>query len=288
MKKFFRFLIEQVFPTFSMQKVNKQLKEKINNEKTQSTVSNMVNIDAIPIDSFRKKYAETFEVKNRFEDKAKTNVIGITIAITVIMGTSSLTGSIISKYPYAALHWLSFAILLASIIYLIVSGIAAIDVLFNENTMSIVDLPDLSADNHKTKVKYDDCTSRNINRNIVRNNIVNSSYICIRNALICMMVLFVLVSVPASFSKGTSKKTEATLNGYTISYNSTITMPNGIDIEEVNNCIIQDVTSRSNVEDGSLNNFVDMGGEFFAQYKCIGSEIIVECFYCFDNVLNQR
>ena len=100
------------------------------------------------------------------------------------------TKFLITKYPCLVLHWLSFLILLAAIIYLLVSRIHAIKVLFDENVMSVVSLSDLSKDSISAKEKCYDCSNRNINRNIIRNNIVYSSYICIRNPLICMMFLY--------------------------------------------------------------------------------------------------
>lgn len=287
MKKIFRSIIEQIFPSLSVYKANKQLKNKINSEEIQSNIPYMDNVDTIPIESFRRKYADTFEVKNKFEDKAKTNVIGITIAITVIMGASGLTGSLINKYPYYALHWLSFIILLAAIIYLLVSGIDAIKVLFDENAMSTVDLPDLSTDNICTKEKYDNCTNRNIQRNIVRNNIVYSSYICIRNALICMMLLFVLVSVPVITVKKSDDNIVVTSSDASVSYSSNIIIPENINIENINNSIIQDKASRESVDDGTIYSFVNISEKYFVSYKCYDSEIIVERFSCFDKVLNK-
>lgn len=151
MGRFIRSIIGQVFPSVSMRKANKQLKEKINCGESQSNRAFMDNFDQIPIESFRQRYAETFEVKNKFEDKAKTNVIGITIAITIIMGSSDLTDSLISKYSCITMHWISFIILLAAILYLLVSGIDAIKVLFNENTMSTVNLSNLATNDVDTK-----------------------------------------------------------------------------------------------------------------------------------------
>lgn len=275
-----------MFPSNSMSKANKQLKEKINSEESQSIITFMDNVDAIPIESFRQKYNETFEIKNKFEDKAKTNVIGITIAITVIMGASGLTDSLISKYPCAALRWVSFIILLAAIIYLLISGIYAIKILFDENVMSIIDLPDMSADNNNAKEKYDDCTNRNINRNIVRNNIVYSSYICIRNALICMMVLFILVSIPFTTKRKDSNVTAISSEAF-ISYSSTITIPTGIDVASINDCIIQDKTSRDTICDGTVYSFVNLSEKYFVQYKCFDTEIIVEVLSCFDKIINE-
>lgn len=286
MFKFLQSIIGQVFPSISMRKANKQLKEKINSTESQSNRAFMDNFDEIPIENFRKKYAEAFEVKNKFEDKAKTNVIGITIAITVIMGASGLTGSLISKYPCFVLHWVSFIILLVAIIYLLASGIDAIKVLFDENTMATVGLRDLSTDDISTKEKYDDCTNRNIKRNIIRNNIVYSSYICIRNALICMMVLFVLVSIPLTTAKSKDNKIVVS-TGSSISYSSTIIIPDEIDVTDINNSVIQDREDRDSVDDGTIYSFVNINKNYYVQYKCFGSEIIVENFFYFDKVIDE-
>ena len=225
------------------------------------------------------------EVTYKFEDKAKTNVIAITIAITVIMGAYGLTGSLINKYSCITLHWISFIILLTAIIYLFVSGIDAIKVLFNENTMSTVGLPDLAADDVDTKEKYDDCTNRNINRNIIRNNFVYSSYICIRNALICMMMLFVLVTVPLTTTK--SKDNIVVSSRSSISYSTTIIIPDELDVADINNCVIQDREARDSIDDGTIYSFVNLNRNYYVQYKCFGSEIIVENFFCFDKVINE-
>lgn len=287
MKRIIQSIIEQIFPSISISKANKLLKKKINSEKSQSNISDKENFDVIPIESFRQKYTETFNIKNKFEDKAKTNVVGITIAITIIMGASGLIDSLIRKYTSVPLHWISFILLSISIIYLLVSGIDAIRVLFNENTMSIVDLPDLSADDIGTKEKYDDYTNRNINRNIVRNNIVYSSYICIRNALICMMVLFILVSIPFSDIRekvGTGMVT----NNSSISYSSDIIIPERISRSTINNSITIDKSTREDIKDGETYTFVNMDEKYLVEYKCVGTNIIVQTFSTFDKVINNQ
>lgn len=285
MSSFFHSIIKQVLPSISVYKANKLLKAKIDSTENQNDTAFTNNVNAIPIESFRQKYNETFEIKDKIEDKAKTNVIGITIAITVIMGASGLTGSLINKYPCVTLHWISFIILLAAIVYLLISGTDAIKVLFDENSMSIVDLSDLSVDTIATKEKYLNCLNRNINQNIIRNNIVYSSYICIRNALICMMILFILVSIPLTTTKRNNKMD--ILSESSISYSSNIIIPDEIDIVDINNCIIQDKEGRNSIDDGTVYSFVNISKKYCVQYKCFGSEIIVENFSCFDKVINE-
>ena len=38
----------------------------------------------------KEQYDETFNTKEKIEDKAKTNIIGISISITLIMGASGV------------------------------------------------------------------------------------------------------------------------------------------------------------------------------------------------------
>lgn len=157
--------------------------------------------------------------------------------------------------------------------------------LFNENTMSTVKLSNLATNDVDTKEKYDDCTNRNISQNIIRNNIVYSSYICIRNALICVLVLFVLVSIPFTTAKSKDNNMMDSSES-SISYSETIIIPDSIGVTDVSNCIIQDREDRNSIEDGTIYSFVNTNKNYYVQYKCFGSEIIVEKLFCFDKVIN--
>lgn len=287
MRNIFNTILEQILPSLYARKANKELKNKINGTDGQSNIAYMDYSDKISLDVFKQKYAETFDVKNKFEDKAKTNVIGITIAITVIMGASGLTLSISNKFTSDVLQWVSFTVLLLAIIYLLLSGIRAIKVLFQENVMSTIELSDISSDDKEMKEKYDACINQNINRNIIRNNIVFSSYICIRNALICMVVLFCLVAIPFSSTQTNSSNDSALNNKSSISYNSAIIIPEDISIVDINESVFQDKTARNSIENGKTYSFVNIDKKFYVQYKCFGVEIIIEHLSCFDNILNE-
>ncbi len=282
-------VLYEIIPAVSLYRANRALTEKINSEESQANVAYLDNINAIPIDSFRQKYAESFEMKNRFEDKAKTNVFGITIAISVIMGATGLTGSLINKYHSPILNWIVFFILLAAIVYLLASGIDAIKVLFKENTMSTVALSDLSTDSFATKEKYDDCINRNIYRNTIRNNYLHSSFLCIRNSLICLMVLFILVSVPitAKNSISTTAVVATPFSDSSVSYSSTVIIPDGLVVAKINESIFQDLAERDVIEENTVYSFVNIAEKYFVQYRCYKSDIIVTAFSCFDRVHNE-
>ena len=125
----------------------------------------------------------------------------------------------------------------------------------------------------------------NISQNIIRNNIVYSSYICIRNALICVLVLFVLVSIPFTTAKSKDNNMMDSSES-SISYSETIIIPDSIGVTDVSNCIIQDREARNSIEDGMIYSFVNTNKNYYVQYKCFGSEIIVEKLFCFDKVIN--
>ena len=151
--------------------------------------------------------------------------------------------------------------------------------------MSTVNLSNLATNDVDTKEKYDDCTNRNISQNIIRNNIVYSSYICIRNALICVLVLFVLVSIPFTTAKSKDNNMVDSSES-SISYSETIIIPDSIGVTDVSNCIIQDREARNSIEDGTIYSFVNTNKNYYVQYKCFGSEIIVEKLFCVDKVIN--
>ena len=157
--------------------------------------------------------------------------------------------------------------LLLAIIYLLLSGIRAIKVLFQENVMSTIELSDISSDDKEMKEKYDACIHQNINRNIIRNNIVFSSYICIRNALICMVVLFCLVAIPFSSTQTNSSNDSALNNKSSISYNSAIIIPEDISIVDINESVFQDKTARNSIEDGKTYSFVNIDKKFYMMYS---------------------
>ena len=158
--------------------------------------------------------------------------------------------------------------------------------LFTENTMYFVEVLDMYDDNEEIKEKYDDCANRNIDRNIIRNNIVFSSYICIRNALICMVLLLIFIAIPVNFKEDKIQRNIEVNNSY-ISYNSDIAFPEGYDVLKLNKIVMQDKESRELLENGDLYSFVNATEKMFIQYRCFGSNIIVEKLCFFENIQEE-
>lgn len=89
-------MLGQIIPIIDIAKKNKILREK------NCTVSNIEipeNIEEIDIKYLEDDYKATLDVKNRFEDKAKTIIAALTIAITLILNLSKIIDTVANKIP---------------------------------------------------------------------------------------------------------------------------------------------------------------------------------------------
>lgn len=196
-------VIDLVFPMLSNCQANAKLRKKIHpkNESGQdiepeSILSSIDNSDQIDLDILKGQYDETFKTKEKIEDKAKSNIIGISISITLIMGASGILSVLNSKYPFPAVSWVAFVLIVASIIYMLTAGILIIRLLTNENEVYIVTLGELASDAETLRDQYGKRISQNQNKNIIRNNYLFTSYECIRNSLICLFAILILTTIP--------------------------------------------------------------------------------------------
>lgn len=157
------------------------------------------NSDKLDLKTLKEQYDETFRVKEKIEDKAKTNIIGVSISITLIMGASGMLSELNNKYPLPIFLWATFALIVVSIAYMLIAGILVIRLLTNENEVYVVSLNSIASSGETLRNDYDKRISQNRNKNIIRNNYLFTSYECIRNSLICLFVIMVLTITPISF-----------------------------------------------------------------------------------------
>ncbi|NCD10372.1 MAG: hypothetical protein EOL98_13345 [Negativicutes bacterium] len=148
------------------------------------------------IEVYKDQYFDTFKIKDKLEDKAKTNVVGVTIAITLIMGASGVINTIYARFPIPIIKWIAFCLLSAAVMYMIAAGLLAIKVLIKDNKMFNVNIETFASGNQALSEEYNECINLNKLQNIMRNNSVFTSYECIRNSLVCLFLILMLVSVP--------------------------------------------------------------------------------------------
>ncbi len=196
-------VIDLVFPMISNYQANANLREKIHPKdengqdiEPESILSYIENSDRINLDILKDRYDETFKTKEKIEDKAKTNIIGISISITLIMGASGILSVLNNKYLSPAVSWVAFVLIVVSIIYMLTAGILIIRLLTNENEVYMVTLSELASGGEILRDQYGKRISQNQNKNVIRNNYLFTSYECIRNSLVCLFVILILTTIP--------------------------------------------------------------------------------------------
>lgn len=201
-------MLRGLIPVINVIKANKKLKDKNSNEEVQVPE----NIFEIDLKYLEEDYKSAVETKNRFEDKAKTIIAALTIAITLILNLSKIIEIISDKYDFYLINILLFILAILAIIYMLMAGILAIQVLIKENILYPISLLERTK---QDKVRIYVKTQLNVNQNLIRNNIIFSSYESIRNSVVCLVIIFILASVPYS-SENNGLTIEKQVSSYNI------------------------------------------------------------------------
>lgn len=154
------------------------------------------NAEQLTCETLKEKYEDTFKIKDKLEDKAKTNIVGITVAITLVVGASDMLSAINNKFQLPVLQWASFSLFVVCIGYMLIAGLLVIQVLIDQNETYFIKLSSLASGDEALKEDYDKCITQNQIKNNIRNNYVFTSYACIRNSLICLFIILIFVAIP--------------------------------------------------------------------------------------------
>ena len=181
-------MLGQFIPAIDIYKANSNLRKK-NSDITKIVIPN--NINQIDTKYLEDDYKATIETKNKFEDKAKTIIAALTIAITMTLNLSKMIEEAATKVQVPYFSYCVFGVAILSILYMLVAGIMSIQVLIKENILYPIPL-----EKRKEKTSIYQATQQNINQNLIRNNIIYAAYISIRNSVICLLVIFILAVLP--------------------------------------------------------------------------------------------
>lgn len=247
-------IFDLLFPMLANIKDNKKVRDELSpvdengaKQEPEGVLCYVENSDEIGTETLKRQYENTIKTKEKLEDKAKSNVIGVTISITLIMGASNVLKVISEKYSIPFFSWLAFALFTVAVAYMIIGGILAVKVLINENHVYIIPLGKFGANETELRTAYDINTAQNIRKNLIRNNYIYTSYECIRNALVCLFFVLVLSALPLNFS--TDDTTPANYRQTTGNY-SFMYSPDAI-------LCLDNQPVRSNVETAILNIIKD-------------------------------
>lgn len=191
-------IFDIIFPFHANCKANSIIKSRMrpNDEIEESVIPSGVLQRVDCPDNIRNEvledlYEQTFKTKDKLEDKAKSNVMGITISVSLIVGSTKLLSYVNSEAERLCI----IILLIISVFYMIVSGWLVIHMLIDENETYVIKLNSLAEGGGSLRADYDQCILLNQYKNLIRNNYLFASYACIRNALISLFIMFLLIVI---------------------------------------------------------------------------------------------
>ena len=220
MKKAVGFFILQLLPFWVASSANKKIAAR-NKDIKLPVVEGNIEIDKIDISLLAKELENNISSKSILEDKLKQNIASITIASTLIVGLLAILGSSYPHLKIGYLSWVIYALSFFTLLYMTIAGYISISTLAAENIIHRPLIEDSSLSEHDLKSKYYLSNKLNIDLNIKRNNYLYASYICIRNALILLIILFGIIAFPINSISYTEKNKVLSTGSFLYSENST-------------------------------------------------------------------
>ena len=206
-------LIEILFPSLylwiSNRKVNKKIKSSDHESMKKSFLPDVSSQDDVSIKTLNELYEKEFVRKEKQEDKAKTHVVAVTISVTLIMGAYSLIDNIGKKYLSMEIQMATAVIFILAVIYMFFASMHALSMIMDKNLIYVVDqsLKDSAA----IQNNFIESICRNRAMNIIRSNCISASYVCIRNALVCLFMVMIVAIVPVKAGDRGSMGSESAL-----------------------------------------------------------------------------
>lgn len=202
-----RFFVKQIIPIIYNNECEKKLKLK---------EGTLRNYDSDDIDNYNFEYIkfnkdtklkhlkEAYDSSvlrmKQFEEKAKTNIIAISISVTITIGLINPISNIYEKYNNIYFGFFLFIISIFIVMFMLYGGIISLKVLMDKNIVYKIGLTELSEDEKSLKNIYGMYGELNEINNTIRNNYINTSYKCMRNALILLSLIFFIGIIPVKLN----------------------------------------------------------------------------------------
>jgi hypothetical protein len=187
-----------LYPVMKLQKTNEVLDKKIdelrNGSKTFSYMAGYQDLTLSDAEGFLNK---TFDVRKAIEDKAKTNILGVTISVSLIIGLSQLFNNQSLSFGSSFLRLLTVLLGFYALSSMFLATYLSVRILGGLNEVYDLYPPDKTLATDALKLEAIASNAElNMNYNIKRNNYLFLSYRHIINSLVGLSVLFLIVVVP--------------------------------------------------------------------------------------------
>lgn len=257
-------MIEWIMPSLSNYWINKSVRTRILDVATSDIPRTENQLEHLSKEELEKLFDVDITVKDKLEDKAKTNVIGVTISVTLIMGSQVLLQNITEKYGVGLLYGVALALFVCAVVYMLAAGIHAIHVLVAENETYT---PSLELEGDLYKKDLNKQIGLNRAKNTLRNNYVFTSYECIRNALICLFSVMIIAIVP---TRNLENESISARHGYySLSVDAMQSLLDGVDLSVVKDYI------EAQPEKEDVITVVDDKDRLLIKYSIEGDEVVI-------------
>lgn len=187
--------IEKYSKLFLVFKANRTLKKKIiklSERNDDSLLEYANNYNELSIDELKLYLEDTKEIKKALESKSQYSLIAISVSTSLIVGLSSAIlkmsySNDLSRILGQVITFFSFA----AVLYLIIAGILSLVCIGDYNVIYKISPVELKSSSLKRMLSFD--IELNNNYNSIRNNLMNTSYSCIKKSLISLGLLFICI-----------------------------------------------------------------------------------------------
>lgn len=201
-------LIESIFPMINNSKYEGKLRKKelklknVDSEDVYTYELEYIKFDEkSDFNLVKDEYENSLLRAKQFEEKAKTNLIAISISVTIMMGLIKSIIDIYQKYQNIYMSNMIFMISMFMVGFMLYGGVESLKVIMDKNIIYKIGVKELSESNESLKKIYGLNVELNEINNSIRNNYVNTSYKCMKNALILLIIIFFLGILPINNSK---------------------------------------------------------------------------------------
>lgn len=200
-KRFIMRVIDEIFPYIQKNKANKSLQKKINSIKDylsyddrRSVLKMFKSPEEADLNILNDMLEDNKHRMERLEDKAKVQIVGITIANSIIFGVAGNLKNI--SHNSTCFKWVMYAVLIVSVIYMSSSGLEAINMLINKNYFYYLPYNFSELEDDKKRRSYNAIIVKNQLQNTIRNNAISTSYTLMRNAILLLILVFAVWIIP--------------------------------------------------------------------------------------------
>jgi len=184
-----------LFPILSCKHANNILDKKIESiENHERQFEYMAGWDALTIEEVQEFFNSSVEQKKSLESKAQISIVGLTIAVSLMIG---IGGSLLGNEDLSVSPLQSWVVAfgIISLGYFIISGCMSLEVLGGKNKVYQLFPKQLRLPEKEKLEKIAFNAELNVNLNIIRNNYVYCAYRSILYAVVSLGIMFIMFVV---------------------------------------------------------------------------------------------